>query len=164
MALENWLPTKYPGYGISDQGRIFSWKTGRYLCQGPDGQGYPKAVLSLNGRLMSVATHRLVLETFRPTILAPALEAMHMDNNRQNSRLDNLEWGTHKQNEAMKKWYRRGKKKLTPENVAEIFLSKEKQINLAERFKIPQPYVSLIKSRKIWKSVTAKFVGNTKTV
>ena len=40
--------------------------------------------------------HRLVLETFNP--IDTKMDAMHLDNDRTNNRLDNLKWGTRKEN------------------------------------------------------------------
>ena len=40
--------------------------------------------------------HRLVLETFSP--IDGKMDVMHIDNNRTNNRLDNLKWGTRKEN------------------------------------------------------------------
>ena len=42
--------------------------------------------------------HRLVLLTFRPLPANSNLECNHLDGNKANNRLDNLEWTTHKQN------------------------------------------------------------------
>jgi len=98
----------HPGYFVSDDGRVFSecgmgrakskygWPR-RELRPGIAKEpGYPFVVLSgKKGRFV----HRLVLETFvgpRPH----GMEARHLDGDRTNNRVENLRWGTRKENVA----------------------------------------------------------------
>ncbi|WP_112595832.1 NUMOD4 motif-containing HNH endonuclease [Mycobacteroides abscessus] len=114
--LENWLPVSgYPGYEVSDQGRVRSldrqarsrWDTpktlrGKELSQrliggsGPEGR-YPGCVLYRGGKRRTVTVHTLVLETF----VGPRPEGMvgcHRDDVPTNNHLSNLYWGTPAQN------------------------------------------------------------------
>lgn len=59
--------------------------------------GYPSVVLSKNGTRSNKKVHHLVLEAF----VGPCpkgMECCHKDDNPQNNHIDNLYWGTHKQN------------------------------------------------------------------
>jgi hypothetical protein len=60
--------------------------------------GYVYAVLAkpdMSG-YTSLLVHRLVLNAFNP--IDEKLDTMHLDNDRTNNRLDNLKWGTRKEN------------------------------------------------------------------
>ncbi|WP_079582798.1 NUMOD4 motif-containing HNH endonuclease [Mycobacteroides abscessus] len=114
--LENWLPVMgYPGYEVSDQGRVRSldrqvrsrWGTpktlrGKFLSQtliGGSGESgrYPGCVLYRDGKRRQVAVHVLVLETF----VGPRPDGMvgcHRDDIPTNNHLSNLYWGTQAQN------------------------------------------------------------------
>src|SRR5271166_6551030 len=113
---EKWLPVPdHPGYEISDHGQVRSldrqvrsrWgspKTlkGKTLAQGkvggnePGGR-YPGCTLFRDGKRRMVMVHTLMLETFvgpRPE----GTHGCHRDDNPDNNRLDNLYWGTPRQN------------------------------------------------------------------
>ncbi len=95
---ERWLPVVgwEDIYQVSDMGRV------RRLGSKPKrntvgGQGYDVVSLSRNGRSYSFTVHRLVLEAFVgpcPT----GHETRHIDDNRANPSLRNLEWATPKRN------------------------------------------------------------------
>ena len=106
--MENWKDIKgYEGkYQVSDLGRVKSLK--RYVFSNFGGKrlvrerilkpritknGYVVAALGYNN---NKNVHRLVLETFCP--IDEKMDTMHIDNDRTNNRLDNLKWGTRKEN------------------------------------------------------------------
>lgn len=111
---EKWLPVPgYPGYEVSDQGRVRSldreglsrWGTprilkGRILAQvmaGGTGGQYHACTLYRDGRGAQVTVHVLVLETF----VGPRPEGMHgchRDDDQAHNFLENLYWGTPRQN------------------------------------------------------------------
>lgn len=109
----------HPGYRIGSDGKVWSrmghsgrgtglgskshmnapWKvispqtTGKY--------GHVSVHLHKNGKVKAFAVHRLVLEAFvgpRPE----GMECRHLDGDPTNNRLENLRWGTHKENERDK--------------------------------------------------------------
>jgi len=88
-------------YKVSSYGRLVSYKDvpeGRLLSNTNNKGDYISVVLSAKGRpSKSTRMHRLVAETF---ISNPhgLLEVNHIDGNRQNNRVENLEWNTRKQN------------------------------------------------------------------
>lgn len=59
--------------------------------------GYPSVRLQKDGKGYKKFVHRLVLETF----IGPCpnrYECRHLDDNKENNNLDNLKWGTRKEN------------------------------------------------------------------
>jgi len=110
MSKENWaLIPDYPGYEVSDLGRVRSWWSyGRngYLKPRPH---LLKPIPMARGRLhvtirnqdgqWQVSVHRLVLLVFCGPC-PPGKEACHNDGNHKNNRLENLRWDTKKANWA----------------------------------------------------------------
>ena len=105
--MEKWKDIKgYEGiYQVSDLGRVKRLESKRYAGNGSYAKvkerilkpritknGY--VVAGLCGKTFNV--HRLVLETFSP--IDEKLDTMHLNNNRIDNRLDNLRWGTRKEN------------------------------------------------------------------
>ena len=88
----------YDNYEISNYGEIRNTKTNRILKLGISNCGYNIAVLSKNGCTKTFSVHRLVLETFNPIDNMERLEVNHKDWDKQNNRLDNLEWNTRREN------------------------------------------------------------------
>lgn len=97
---ENWLKIKsYKGYEVSDLGRVRSLKNGKVRVLKPqdNGIGYLQVVLCKNGKRKSFYIHRLVYETF----IGPIPKGMvvnHLNEDKRDNRLVNLEVTTQKQN------------------------------------------------------------------
>lgn len=99
--LESWMPIKgYEGYYmVSDRGRVMNVRNGRVLSPHESAHGYLQVGLGYVGdkkdsaghRAKAFYLHRLVLEAFKP-ILAHDLEVNHIDGNKANNTLANLEW------------------------------------------------------------------------
>ena len=79
-------------YQVSSQGRVWSGKTNKFLRASKDGKGYLMVWLyDGHGIRRMKKVHSLVLEAFvgpRPT----KFQCNHKDANKNNNRLDNLEW------------------------------------------------------------------------
>lgn len=85
----------FPGYWVSNLGRIMSTKRKKpmILAKTTNNQGYPSASLWQKGELFTIQMNRLVLETFKGYPAEPWLcVAHHIDGDRMNCDLDNLEW------------------------------------------------------------------------
>ena len=82
-------------YKVSNLGRVKG--KSRIKSQQDNGKGYSIVHLSKNGKLRWHLVHRLVAEAFikniedKPTI-------NHIDGNRKNNKLNNLEWATYSEN------------------------------------------------------------------
>lgn len=79
---------------LDSKGRIVH---GRILIHKKDGGGYHAVCLCKDGKRYYPKIHRLVCETFLPNPEnKPTVN--HKDENKDNNRLDNLEWATYMEN------------------------------------------------------------------
>ena len=100
---EKWLPVVgYEGlYEISNYGRIYSVpnnnKVGGILKDHIDKKtGYHFIILSKNNKTFNTGIHRLVAQAFIPNPEnKPTVN--HIDGNKSNNNINNLEWATHKE-------------------------------------------------------------------
>lgn len=102
---EIWKNIKdFPSYQISNMGnvkRIVSGQgavAGRILKPEILHDGYHRITLSDNGKKDRKRINRLVLEIFNPVNDMDNLESNHKDGNKNNNKLDNLEWMTNSEN------------------------------------------------------------------
>ena len=111
MNMEEWRDIQgYDGYyQVSNLGRVrsldrylpfngtISLKKGRILKQGNDGNGYKQVNLSKDGKTKMCRVHRLVAEAFIPNHeKLPCVN--HIDEDKTNNNVDNLEFCTQKYN------------------------------------------------------------------
>lgn len=100
---EIWKTIKgFENYEISNIGRIKSKKNGILKPQ-KNIYGYMTIVLYKTEKYKKTTVkqfriHRLVLETFKPAKNMDKLQVNHIDKNRSNNNLNNLEWTTAKEN------------------------------------------------------------------
>lgn len=101
MSAEEWRPiVGWPGYLVSDQGRVISMKrkSPRVLHSFPDRRGgYPVVSLSTGGACRNAKVHVLVAAAF----IGPRPEGMdirHLDGDVTNNRPSNLRYGTRSEN------------------------------------------------------------------
>jgi len=89
----------YDNYSVSNEGQIRNDKTGRILKQYGARGGYAQVTLSKDGKTKTKYVHRLVMETFKPNDNPQKFtDINHIDYNKSNNSLDNLEWCTHAEN------------------------------------------------------------------
>ena len=88
-----------PRYMISNFGRV--WDCSRYcfLKQSPDKDGYARVSIKPDGntKFKTVKTHRLMLMSFKPfddAVNYNKYEVNHIDGNKSNNNINNLEWST----------------------------------------------------------------------
>lgn len=84
-------------YQVSNLGRVKRVTTGRILKGGKNKGGYLGVSLSKNSVISQQRIHRLVAETFIPN-QENKPEVNHIDENKTNNKVSNLEWMTAKEN------------------------------------------------------------------
>lgn len=97
MEKEEFRPIEgYPGYFISDLGRVMSTKrkSGPHIMsQHANRHGYMEVMVSVHGYLITLYVARLVLAAFEGYPADPWLcYAYHLDGDMSNCTLDNLKW------------------------------------------------------------------------
>ena len=106
MDEEIWCDVKgYEGlYVVSNWGRVKSLgndksRKEKILRPQKDGGGYLFVYLCRNGEPKMYKVHRLVLMTFNPCENMKSLQVNHIDEDKTNNHLSNLEWVTPKDNQ-----------------------------------------------------------------
>lgn len=99
MTEETWKIIPFaPEYDVSSLGRIFSWKTGKYLKPFKDHKGYARIAFMIDGKSEKYKLHRVVACMFVPNP-QDKLQVAHFDGDRMNAAADNLRWVTQSENE-----------------------------------------------------------------
>lgn len=87
----------FPGYRISNLGRVFNTKRDRFVKVSVH-DGYPRVNLRLpEGKATIVGIHRLIAFAFIEGYFEGAV-VNHIDGNPGNHNIENLEWVTHAEN------------------------------------------------------------------
>jgi len=84
-------------YKVSDEGNVFSIKRNKNLQAGTQVNGYLFVNLSKNGKVKTHRVHRLVAEAFIVNPLSKS-DVNHIDSDRKNNMLSNLEWVSRSEN------------------------------------------------------------------
>lgn len=142
---ERWLPINgYEGaYEVSNVGRIRSlsrvitkingakyYKKGRMRVPVINGCGYLAVNLCMDGKCLSTRVHKIVVETF---LGYSDLHVDHIDGDKKNNNIDNLEYVTSRENTRR---YREGKRDLpvgvsvSPNGYRARINNKNKEISL----------------------------------
>ena len=95
---ELWKRTKYPGYWVSDYGRVYSEHARKFIHGSPTGElGHIDFSLRCDGKRERAYLHGLVSEAFVDNTNNGYL-VRHMDNDPSNNMPWNLKWGTNYDN------------------------------------------------------------------
>lgn len=87
----------YDNYSVSNKGRVRNDKSGRILKLHTIPQGYFQAQLSKGGKVYHLLVHRLVAEAFLPNPNQfPIIN--HINEDKGDNRVENLEWCTYQYN------------------------------------------------------------------
>lgn len=154
-------------YYANDNGSIYSAISNKTLSYQLDKDGYAKVQLSsTDGKRHRYSVHRLILENFQPVENMDKLQINHIDGNKLNNKLKNLEWCDSSYNNAHA--YKIGLKnqtgdknnasKLTEKEVLEIIdLLLSKQFTYKEiafKYGVHEETIGAIKRKKNWKYLT----------
>ncbi len=151
--MEIWKEIK--GGKVSHKGRVFGK---RKILTPVINNGYAYVMLKHNGKYKHYAIHRLVTEAFIPNPDNKP-EVNHIDGDKSNNVVYNLEWCTGKENKIHAyntglsvRGERHTSSKLTTEDVLEIRKLKGLPlIELSERFGVTKMCISKIQNNKTWK-------------
>lgn len=156
----------WPGYEISSLGNVRSYRsingrgplktTPRLLKSCKSTYGYLQSHLYRDGRMFTRLTHTLVCEAFYGK-RKQGMQCRHLNGDKTDNRLNNLRYGTSKENEADKIAHGRTNRgtrqhcsKLTEADVLAIRADTRVQHKIAKDYNITQRNVSAIKTRKNW--------------
>lgn len=91
---ERWIDIKgYEGlYKISNKGRVLICNQNKIKKASVNAHGYLKMNLSNKGIKRSYTVHRLVMENFNPVYNMKELQVNHINENKKDNSVDNLEW------------------------------------------------------------------------
>lgn len=133
------------------------------MKQYDNGHGYLRVCLRDDNRQKFYLVHRLIAEHFIPNP-KNYLFVNHIDGNKRNNDISNLEWCTPSYNNSHALYAglrksssgeRHGKAKLTDKKVIEIrrilFLKEMNQRQVAEKYNVSSKTINQIFKRKIWK-------------
>lgn len=81
-------------YSIGEDSKVYSYISNKYLKQGMAGNGY--YTVSLKNK--SYTVHRLMLNTFKPNLSGKRLICNHIDGDKTNNKIHNLEWCSYADN------------------------------------------------------------------
>jgi len=158
-------------YEVSDHGRVRSLRSSRGPRKQPrlrklwigKTNGYPSITLYKDGERVGKLVHRLVLEAFVGPC-SEGLECCHRDDVKTNNTLENLYWGSKKDqlSDAVRNLrLRRGEAintaQVTESQVREIrkrYAAGETQAELARAFGVTLNLVHFVVTRRTWKHVT----------
>lgn len=97
--MELWLPIPdYPNYEISSEGRVWNKKRGVFLTPCAKDNGYLTVTLCNKNGHKSHYVHRLVARTFYDTDVDNRPQVNHIDGNKANNFIGNLELCTNAEN------------------------------------------------------------------
>lgn len=101
---EIWKESIIPNYQVSNLGRVKNMKTKHILIPDTEEKGYKRITAKIDGKRKHFAVHRLVAFAFIPNPEnKPQID--HIDCNKSNNRVDNLQWVTNKENSQLR-WSR----------------------------------------------------------
>lgn len=182
---EEWVPAVgFEGYyEVSNLGRVRSldrlaknsrgnrfrkWKGRLLQLNLSNRKKYINCKLSVGGKTYTRQLHWLVLASFRFKPSAEKCHINHIDGDKRNNRLDNLEWVTPKENvdHAVKtglhkaaKGSNNGQSKLSEKlavNIKKDILKGSLNVEIAKKYSVSLKIVSDIKTGRTWKHLEEK--------
>lgn len=91
--MERWKPiVDFPGYSVSDQGRVRTDKSGRILRLSENQFGLLQVGMMRDGTQYHRSVPLLVAKAFLPELTGPFDTPINLDGDRHNNRVENLAW------------------------------------------------------------------------
>jgi len=99
--IHDFLPYIKDLYTITDEGKVYSDNTGIMKTRNRAGSEYQIInFMTIDGKKKCFRLHRLVMMAFRPIEHPEEWEVNHIDGNKKNNNLSNLEWCTSHDNQV----------------------------------------------------------------
>lgn len=96
---ERWKQWKNSPYEVSNMGRVRNSETGEIRKPRSDDRKHHRVNLTWDGKREEPLLHQMVMEAFGPSKpKGEHIVILHKDNNGENNKLSNLEWGTRSEN------------------------------------------------------------------
>ena len=96
--MEKWSRIEgFKDYAISDQGRVYSHKSDIFMKVSVNNCGYTQVCFSQNNKRSVFGIHTLIAQAFIPNPQNKK-EINHIDRNKLNNEISNLEWATKQEN------------------------------------------------------------------
>lgn len=153
---------------IETRTNVFFLKKGRILKQRLDKDGYLCVKIRSEGVYPAQRVHILVAKAFIPNPENKPVVA-HLDHDRANPALNNLQWATYLENTQqsvrdgrMQKGEERYCAILNKELVIKVYESTMAYREMAKQLKVSFSAIERIKSGKNWKHVTGGLIRNSK--
>lgn len=149
-------------------GGVFRRYKEKILNQCVNSAGYKVVDLTKNGITSTKSMHRILATAFKPVPDMDKMVINHIDFNRQNNDLDNLEWCTQKYNVNHTKQNGRlntargekqGRSKFNDSdvpNIVRLYNSGMKQIEIAKMYGVHKSTISEIVTRKTYAHVSLR--------
>ena len=139
-------------------------------------KGYERLRLCIDNEVTNKFVHRLVLETFKPHVNMNDLQVNHIDGDKLNNHLTNLEWVTARDNilhaydiglMTSRVGERNPSAKLSNADVLEILqrlYTGELHRDIASDYGVSPAYISLINTGRRWGTVKEEYERTKKTI
>lgn len=160
-----------PNYSIDQKGNIYSNTSHKYMSQRINEDGYKLVSLTVDMNTTKIfRVHRLVAETFIPNPDNKP-EVNHIDGDKTNNTVENLEWVTSKENKEH--GWETGLYKDKLENHHAAFLTNDqihsickcisegmRNVDIAKEFNTNKDHISHIKRGDIWGEISCLYDFN----
>lgn len=163
--IHDFIPEVKDYYTVTSDGEFYSDNSGLMKTRNRAGTDYQIINFSLeNGKKRTFRVHRLVMMAFKPVENMDKLKVNHIDGNKKNNKLSNLEWCTSSENQLHAfrtglQHARTGEKsnfsKLSEEDVDRVFKLRQQglaQQQIADQVGCSRSNISYILNNKTWKS------------
>ena len=155
---------KCPNYEVSDVGFVRNRNTGHVKRLQLKKDGYLRVSLYFEKKYYHFLVQRIVMDTFKDDLYFEDAQVNHLDGDKMNNSVHNLEWVTRSQNQihalntglVSNKGEKNNFSRLSTQDVYNIrWLSQEgfKNIQLSKYYSTSRNNISTIVNRKSWKHI-----------